>query len=77
MSASTPKTPSPSAAERMRLYRVRRSNGLRSVRVLLAETEIDSLICKGFLNSERRHSYAAVENAVGAFICSELGSYET
>ena len=40
-------------------------------------TLIESLIGKGFLNSERRHSYAAVENAVGAFICSELGSYET
>ena len=43
----------------------------------LAETEIDSLICKGFLNSERRHSYAAVEFAVARFISSELGSYET
>ena len=68
MSASTPKTPSPSAAERMRLYRVRRSNGLRSVRVLLADTEIDSLICKGFLKSERRHSYGALEFAVARFI---------
>ena len=77
MSDSPSRTPSPSAAERMRLYRVRRSNGLRSVRVLLAETEIDSLICKGFLRSERRNNYGAVEHAVGKFIISELGSYET
>ena len=74
MSASTPKTPSHSAAERMRLYRVRRSNGLRSVRVLLAETEIDSLIGKGFLRSESRHSYGALEHAVGKFICISWNS---
>jgi hypothetical protein len=77
MNATITNAPSPSAAERMRIYRKRRRNGLRSVRVLLAETEIDSLICKGFLNSERRHSYAALEHAVGTFIISELGSYET
>ena len=71
------KASSPSAAERMRLYRMRRRNGLRSVQVLLHETEIDSLISKGFLKPERRHNHAAVENAVGAFICSELGLYET
>ena len=71
------KAPSSSAAERMRLYRVRRRNGLRNVHILLHETEIDSLISKGFLKPERRHNHAAVENAVGAFICSELGLYET
>jgi hypothetical protein len=76
MNATIINAPSPSAAERMRLHRLRRRNGLRSVRVLLDETEIDSLICKGFLKSERRHSYAAVEHAVSAFIISELGSYE-
>ena len=35
------------AAERMRRYRKRRRNGLRCVRVILHETEIDSLIEKG------------------------------
>ena len=77
MSARIPKAPSPSAAERMRLYRVRRRNGLRTVHILLHETEIDSLISKGFLRPESRHRHAAVEHAVGAFICSELGLYET
>jgi hypothetical protein len=71
------KASSRSAAERMRLYRMRRRNGLRSVQVLLHGTEIDSLISKGFLKPERRHNRTAVENAVGVFICSELGVYET
>ena len=35
------------AAERMRRLRARRRNGLRSLRVLLTETEIDSLVDKG------------------------------
>jgi hypothetical protein len=39
------------AAERMRRYRKRRRNGLRCVRVILHETEIDSLIEKGFLQT--------------------------
>src|SRR5712691_9739731 len=36
-------------AERMRLHRKRRRNGLRCMRILLHETEIDALIRKGFL----------------------------
>jgi hypothetical protein len=77
MSTKSTKAPSPTVAERMRLSRERRRNGLWCVPVLLHETEIDSLISKGFLKPERRHNHAAVENAVGAFICSELGLYET
>jgi hypothetical protein len=73
MNATITNAPSPSAAERMRLHRLRRRNGLRSVHILLHETEIDSLISKDFLKPERRHNHAAVENAVGAFICSTLG----
>jgi hypothetical protein len=72
MSTKLTKVPS-TAAERMRLYRTRRHNGLRSVRVLLHETEIDSLIHKGFLSQDRRHNPTAVENAIGGFICCELG----
>jgi hypothetical protein len=45
----------------------------RRVHILLREMEIDSLISKDFLKPERRHNHAAVENAVGAFICSTLG----
>ena len=58
------------AAERMRVYRTRRRNGLRCVRVLLHETEIDVLIEKGFLKQERRHRYEAVEDALHGFICA-------
>jgi hypothetical protein len=49
MSSKAPKEPLP-AAERMRVHRTRRRNGLRCVRILLHETEIDSLIEKGLLN---------------------------
>ena len=73
MNATITNAPSPSAAERMRIYRKRRRNGLRSVRILLHDTEIDSLISKGFLKPERRHNHTAVENAVNAFIWSTLG----
>ena len=77
MNATITNAPSPSAAERMRIYRERRRNGLRSVRILLHDTEINSLISKGMLNPGRRHNHTAVENAVGAFICSTLGLHET
>jgi len=60
------------AAERMRTFRTRRRNGLRCVRILLHETEIDSLVTKGYLKAERRHNSNAVESAVGRFICYEL-----
>ena len=61
------------AAERMRAYRERRRNGLRCMRILLHETEIDALIEKGFLKQERRHHSDAVQDAIDCFICSALG----
>jgi hypothetical protein len=66
------KTPIPSA-ERMRLHRARRRNGLRYMQVLLAESEIDVLVAKGFLKPDRRHLGEAVQDALDGFICSELG----
>jgi hypothetical protein len=72
MTSKAPKEPLP-AAERMRAHRTRRRNGLRFVRILLHETEIDSLIEKGFLKQERRHDSDAVQDAIDVFICSELG----
>ena len=76
MDSSTGKREPIAAAERMRVYRTRRRNGLRSVRVLLHETEIDVLIEKGFLKQERRHRHAAVEDALNGFICDALGPAE-
>ena len=61
------------AAERMRLLRTRRRNGLRCLRVTLTDTEIDCLVEKGFLKSERRHDHAAIQNAIDGFICHALG----
>jgi hypothetical protein len=46
---------------------------VRCVRILLHETEIDSLIEKGFLKQERRHDSDAVPDATDVFICSALG----
>jgi hypothetical protein len=57
----------------MQVHRRRRRNGLRCIRILLHETEIDSLIEKGFLTPERRHDQDAVEAAIDAFICYALG----
>jgi hypothetical protein len=56
------------AAERMRLYRERRRQGLRCLMVELRETEIDSLVSKGLLNFERRNDPLAVRNALYAYL---------
>jgi hypothetical protein len=63
-------------ADRMRLYRARRRNGLRCIQILLHDTEIDALIRKGFLKPDRRAHERAVERAIGAFVCAELGPVE-
>ena len=62
-----------SAAERMRLLRARRRNGLRCLRVMLHDTEIDCLVEKGFLKPERRRDHAAIQSAIDDFICHALG----
>jgi hypothetical protein len=62
-----------SAAERMRLLRTRRRNGLRSLRVMLHDTEIDCLVAKGYLKPERRQDHAAIQSAIDDFICHALG----
>ena len=59
------------AAERVRVHRTQRRNGLRCVRILLHETEIDSLIEKGFLKHERCHDSDAVQAA--SLFSGELG----
>ena len=62
-----------SAAERMRLLRMRRRNGLRWVRVMLHDTETNYLMEKGFLTPERRHDHAAIEKAICEFIYYSWG----
>jgi hypothetical protein len=51
-------------AERMRLYRKRRRQGLQYVRIPLYLTEIDDLIRIGLLKENRRHDPEAVQTAV-------------
>ena len=58
-----------SAVERMRVYRQRRRNGLRAIRVLMHETQNEVLITKGFLKQERRRNQNAVDSAVDGFLC--------
>ena len=64
------------AAERMRHHRTRRRNGLRCLRVVLHETEIASLVNKGFLRPERQQDQAAIQSAIDGFICHSLAPAE-
>ena len=51
-------------AERMRLYRQRRRQGLQYVRIPLHVTEIDELILLELLNEEHRQNPAALGEVV-------------
>jgi hypothetical protein len=57
------RSPSP-RAQRMRHYRKQRRQGLRSVRILLHETDIDALIRMGLLKEDQRHDVEALQTAV-------------
>jgi len=52
------------AAQRMRRYRKQRRQGLRSVRVLLDETDIDALIRMRHLKEDQRHDVEALQTAI-------------
>jgi hypothetical protein len=52
------------AAQRMRRYRKQRKQGLRPVRILLGETDIDALIRMKLLKEEQRHDIKALQTAV-------------
>ena len=57
------RSPSP-AAVRMRRYRKQRRRGLRSVRILLDETDIDALIRMRLLKEDQRQNVEALQAAV-------------
>ena len=61
-----------SVAERVRVHRKRRRNGLRSVRVLITEGEIDRFVCQGYLAADRRNLTSAIQEAIREFICDRL-----
>jgi hypothetical protein len=65
--------PSP-AAERMRLHRERRRQGLRCLMIELRETEIDALIRKELLKSETRNDTSAIIDALYVFLDRTLGA---
>ena len=50
----------------MRRLRRRRRDGLRCLIVELRETEIETLVYKGLLKPEKRHSKNAIINALHA-----------
>jgi len=63
--SNIPSTRSPSpAAQRMRRYRKHRRQGLRSVRILLDETDIDALINMRLLKEDQRQDAQALQNAL-------------
>ena len=64
---AAPATHSP-AAERMRLHRERRRDGLRCLTIELRETEIDALIRKGMLKTDTRNDQDAVRDALYAHL---------
>ena len=47
-----------------RRYRKQRKQGLRSVRILLGETDIDALICMKLLNEDQRQDLNALQKAL-------------
>ena len=60
---SEPAAPS-AAAERMRLYRKRKRDGLLCVNVQLRVTEVDELVSRGLLTSEMRNDRVAIADAL-------------
>jgi hypothetical protein len=63
-SISSPARSSSPAAQRMRRYRKQRRQGLRSVRILLDETDIDALIRMRLLKEDQRQDVEALQTAV-------------
>jgi len=64
MSNISPTRSSTPAAQRMRRHRKQRKQGLRPVRILLDETDIDALIRMRLLKEDQRQDPKALETAV-------------
>jgi hypothetical protein len=56
------------AAQRMRRYRKQQKQGLRSVRILLDETDIDAFIRLGLLKEDHRQDEEALRTAVMSLV---------
>jgi hypothetical protein len=68
-----PGTEASPAAQRMRLYRARRRNGLRCVTIELRKNEIGALIRRGLLQPEARSRPADIVRALYALLDRTLG----
>jgi hypothetical protein len=64
MSNIPPTRSSSPGAQRMRRYREHRRQGLRSVRILLDQTDIDALIRMKLLKKDQRQDVEALQTAV-------------
>jgi hypothetical protein len=60
------------AAERMRLHRERKKNGMRCLMIGIRETEIDALIRKGFLKPDARNDTQAIIDALYSYFDHEF-----
>jgi hypothetical protein len=63
-----------SSTERMRLYRRRRQQQSRSVRVILTASEIDAFVKRGYLHPDSRSDSRAIGYAAMAYISDSLFS---
>jgi len=52
----------------MRAYRRRRRRGFRCVEVLVGGAELDGLVAKGYLPSDKRQDLRAIKSAVNDLI---------
>jgi hypothetical protein len=64
MTNTPPSRLSSPAAQRMRRYRKQRKQGLRPVRILLDEMDIDALIRMRLLKEDQRQDVEALQTAV-------------
>ena len=68
MSNIPPTRSSSPGAQRMRRYRKQRRLGLRSVRIVLDDTDIDALIRMGLLKEHQRQDVEALQTAVTGLV---------
>jgi hypothetical protein len=66
-------SPLSSAAERMRLHRERRRNGMRSQWIELRVTEIEALVRIGLLKAETRNDPHAIREALYEYLDQTFG----
>jgi hypothetical protein len=61
-----------SAAERVRLHRIRRRKGMQCVWVRLRNRDVDTLIAKGYLEPQSRNDRALLRRAADGFLADML-----